>query len=74
MYTKFGALLVRVTLSLLVVDHVQSSVQPADIDGPQEMERNEATAKHVAWPSCAWLQFSFFSFPVGMSAGCTLSV
>ena len=20
-------------------------------DGPQEMERNEATAKHVAWPS-----------------------
>ena len=25
-------------------------------DGTQEMERNEATAKHVAWPSCAWLQ------------------
>ena len=36
------------------------------------MERNEATAKPVAWPSCAWLQLSFFPFPVGnpMSAGC----
>ena len=37
------------------------------------MERNEATAKHVAWPSSAWLQLSFFPFPVGnpMSAGCS---
>ena len=33
--------------------------------GPQEMERNEATAKHVAWPSCAWLLLSFFPYPVG---------
>ena len=34
-------------------------------DGPQEMERNEATAKHVAWPSCSWLLLSFFPYPVG---------
>ena len=34
-------------------------------DGPQEMERNEATAMHVAWPSCAWLLLRFFPFPVG---------
>ena len=34
-------------------------------DGPQEMERNEATAKHDAWPSCAWLLLSFFPYPVG---------
>ena len=34
-------------------------------DGPQEMERNEAAAKHIVWASCAWLQFSFFPFPVG---------
>ena len=32
---------------------------------PQEMERNGATAKHVAWPSCAWLLLRFFPFPVG---------
>ena len=38
------------------------------------METNLATNKHVAWPSCVWLQLSFFPFPVGhpMSAGCTL--
>ena len=29
---------------------------------PQEMERNGATAKHVAWPSCAWLLLHFFPF------------
>ena len=42
-------------------------------DGPQEMERNEATAKPVFWPSCAWLHLCFFPLPVGipMSAGCT---
>ena len=34
-------------------------------DGPQEMERNEATAKHVACPNCAWLLLSFFPLPVG---------
>ena len=34
-------------------------------DGPQEMERNEATAKHFAWPSCAWLLLSFFTYPLG---------
>ena len=41
-------------------------------DCPHEMERNEATANPVAWPSCAWLQLSFSPFPVGhpMSAGC----
>ena len=32
------------------------------------MERNEATAKHVAWPSCAWLLLRFFPFTVGPSA------
>ena len=36
-------------------------------DGPQEMERNEAKAKNVAWPSCAWLLLSFFPFPMGHS-------
>ena len=36
-------------------------------DGPQEMERNYATANYVAWPSCAWLLRSFFPFPVGHS-------
>ena len=30
----------------------------------QETERNKATAKYVAWPSCAWLLLSFFLFPV----------
>ena len=34
------------------------------VDDPQEMER-KATAKHVAWPSCAWQLLSFFLFPVG---------
>ena len=34
-------------------------------DGPQEMERNLATAKHVAWPSCSWLLLRFFPYPVG---------
>ena len=34
-------------------------------DDPQEMERNKAKAKHVAWPSCAWLLLSLFPFPVG---------
>ena len=34
-------------------------------DGPQEMQRNLATAKHVAWPRCAWLLLSFFPYPVG---------
>ena len=38
-------------------------VRPQDV--PQEMERNEATAKHVDWPSCAWLLLRFFPFPVG---------
>ena len=33
-------------------------------DGPQEMERSLATAKHVAWPTCGWLLLSFFPFPV----------
>ena len=33
--------------------------------GPQEMERIKATAKHVVWPSCAWLLLSFFPFPLG---------
>ena len=40
-----------------------SSVRPQD--GAKEMERNEATAKHVAWPSFAWQLLSFFPFPVG---------
>ena len=35
------------------------------MDGPQEMERNKATAKHVAWSNCTWLLLSFFPFPVG---------
>ena len=35
------------------------------VDGPQEIERNLATAKHVAWPSCAWLLLNSFPFPVG---------
>ena len=35
------------------------------MDGQQEMERKQATAKHVAWPSCAWQLLSFFPFPVG---------
>ena len=30
----------------------------------QETQRNWATAKYVAWPSCAWLLLSFFPFPV----------
>ena len=34
-------------------------------DDPQEMERNEALAKHVAWPCCDWLLLNFFPFPVG---------
>ena len=34
-------------------------------DGPQEMERNEAAAKHVACPSCAWLLLNFFPYHVG---------
>ena len=34
-------------------------------DGPQEMERNQATAKHVVWHSCAWVLLSFFPYPVG---------
>ena len=34
-------------------------------DGQQEMERNEASAKHVVWPSCAWLLLRFFPYPVG---------
>ena len=34
-------------------------------DGPQEMERNQSTAKHVVWPSCAWVLLSFFPYPVG---------
>ena len=38
-------------------------------NGPQEMERNEAAAKHIVWASCAWLQFSFFPFPVGRRLG-----
>ena len=38
-------------------------MRPQDV--PQEMERNEATAKHVDWPSCAWLLLRFFPFPVG---------
>ena len=29
----------------------------------QETERNEATAKYVALPSCAWLLLNFFPFP-----------
>ena len=41
-------------------------------DGPQEMERNEATAVHVAWPSCAWPQLSFFPFPVGILSTSTV--
>ena len=35
------------------------------VDVAPEMERNEATAKHAAWPSCAWLQLNFFPFPAG---------
>ena len=27
-------------------------------DGPQDRERNEATAQHVAWPNFAWLLLS----------------
>ena len=33
----------------------------------QEMERNEAAAKYVNWPSCVWLLLSFFLFPVRTS-------
>ena len=33
--------------------------------GTQEIGKNEETAQHVAWPSCAWLLLSFFPFPVG---------
>ena len=36
-------------------------------DGTQEMERKRATAKAVAWPSCAWQLLSLFPFPVGHS-------
>ena len=34
------------------------------VDVKQEREGNKATAKYVAWPSCAWLLLSFFLFPV----------
>ena len=34
-------------------------------DGPQEMERNQATAMHVAWPNCSWLLLSFSPYPMG---------
>ena len=34
------------------------------VDVAQETKRNEATAKYVAWPSCAWLLLSRFPFPV----------
>ena len=46
----------------------KSLIYRADgVNGPQEMERKLATAKHVAWPSCAWQLLSFFPFPVGHS-------
>ena len=35
------------------------------VDVAPEMERKYATAKHVAWPSYAWLLLNFFQFPVG---------
>ena len=34
-------------------------------DGTQEMERNQAKAKHVACTSCAWILLSFFPYPLG---------
>ena len=34
------------------------------VDVSQETERNKATSKYVALPSCAWLLLSFFPFPV----------
>ena len=34
------------------------------VDIAQETERNEATTKYVAWPSCAWLLLRFFLFHV----------
>ena len=40
-------------------------------DGPQEMERNEATAKYVTLPSCAWLLLHFISIFCGPSCGRT---
>ena len=41
-------------------------------NGPQEMERNEAAARHTWAKQHAWLLLSFFPFHVGhpMSAGC----
>ena len=47
-------------------------LQPADIGWPTGNGK-KARAKPVAWPSCAWLQLTFFPFPVGnpKSAGCT---
>ena len=42
----------HIEVSLLVSVRIQYSARAQD--GPQEMERNEATAKHVAWLSCGW--------------------
>ena len=36
-----------------------------EVDVAQETERKKATAKYVAWPSCAWLQLSSLTFPAG---------
>ena len=47
--------------------HLSAQYSARVQDGQQEMERNEATAKHVAWPNCAWLLLRFFPFPVGHS-------
>ena len=45
--------------------HLSAQYSARVQDGQQEMERNEATAKHVVWPSCAWLLLRFFPYPVG---------
>ena len=47
------------------IDKVSAHYRADGVDGQLEMERNKATAKHVAWPSCAWLLLSFFPYPVG---------
>ena len=42
--------------------HTNDTYRAATEDVTQEMERNKATAKHVVWPSCAWLLLSSFHF------------
>ena len=55
----------KVMIFFILVLNTALKYRADGVDGPQEMERNLAAARHSWARQHAWLWLTFFSFPVG---------